>query len=113
PHRRRRVRPRGRAAGAADGQRDRRDQPRAERLLRERRPEPLPGAVVSGPRPGRRSSATGRAWRRWPAELLAVLPALLTARLLVAASFVSAVVAADHLSPGGRPRELEQWLVGW
>lgn len=46
-------------------------------------------------------------------ELLAVLPAYLTARLLVGVSFVMATIASDHLRPDDRPVTLTQGLVAW
>jgi hypothetical protein len=62
------------------------------------------------------SAASGRRTPRpaaWGAELLAVLPAYLTARVLVGVSFVLATIASDHLRPGDRPPTLTQGLVAW
>ena len=46
-------------------------------------------------------------------DALAVLPAWLTARLLVAAAYVVAVVVADRLTPGVRPHQIDEGLLAW
>jgi hypothetical protein len=53
--------------------------------------------------------------RRWLRDegLRAALPAWLLARVIVAAGFVVALVAADHLRPGDRPLQLDQGLFAW
>ncbi len=57
---------------------------------------------------GRRSSTPGLV-----AEVVAVLPAWLVARVLVAAAYVVAVAAADRLTPDGRPDQLGNGLGAW
>lgn len=53
----------------------------------------------------------------WPrglvGEVVAVLPAWLTARVLVVAAYVVAVAVADRLTPGSRPVPLDESLVAW
>jgi hypothetical protein len=47
------------------------------------------------------------------ADLLAVLPAWLLARVLVVAAYVMAVVIADRLTQGLRPHQLDEALLAW
>jgi hypothetical protein len=51
--------------------------------------------------------------RQVAGEVVLVLPAYLTARLLVAAAFVLGIVVADDLVPGQRPETLRQGLTAW
>jgi hypothetical protein len=46
-------------------------------------------------------------------DVLAVLPAWLLARLLVAAAYVVAIVIADRLTPGARPFQIDEGLLAW
>lgn len=46
-------------------------------------------------------------------DLRDVLPAWVTARLLVAAGFVVALATADTLVPGARPAQLDEGLMSW
>jgi hypothetical protein len=51
--------------------------------------------------------------RAWADDVLAVLPAWVVARVLVAAAAVVAVVVADRLTPGAHPHQLSEGLLTW
>lgn len=51
--------------------------------------------------------------RAWADDVLAVLPAWVVARLLVAAAAIVAVVVADRLTPGAHPHQLSEGLLTW
>ncbi len=51
--------------------------------------------------------------RRVGDDILAVLPAWIVARVLVAAAYVVAIVIADRLTPGARPHQISEGLIAW
>jgi hypothetical protein len=46
-------------------------------------------------------------------DVVAVLPAWLVARLLVATAYVVSIVIADRLTPGARPFQIDEGLLTW
>lgn len=59
------------------------------------------------------SSVMQRRWRMLREDILAVLPAWITARVLLGAAYVAAVAVADRLTPGARPVPLTEGLIAW
>ena len=51
--------------------------------------------------------------RRVGDDILAVLPAWIVARVLVAAAYIVAIVIADRLTPGARPHQISEGLIAW
>ena len=51
--------------------------------------------------------------RRVGDDILAVLPAWIVARVLVAAAYIVAIVIADRLTPGARPHQINEGLIAW
>jgi hypothetical protein len=71
-----------------------------------------PGAADADTGPA--TAEGGAAWPRGLAgDVVAVLPAWLTARVLVVAAYVVAVAVADRLTPGSRPAPLAESLIAW
>ncbi len=59
------------------------------------------------------SDLMARRWRMLRSDAIAVLPAWLTARVLVAAAYVAAIAIADRLTPDNRPHALTEGLIAW
>jgi hypothetical protein len=69
---------------------------------------------VAAPRETTGTATGSRSWFRAAADdALAVLPAWLVARVLVAAAYVVAIVVADRLTPGARPFQIDEGLLTW
>lgn len=62
---------------------------------------------------GGTSAVADRPSHRWVDEVVAVLPAWLTARALLIVAYVVAVAVADRLVPGERPAPLDEGLLAW